>query len=148
MRAPLQVLVIPFRWKEGKHQYAILKVNDGGCWQFVAGGAENKETPIQAARRECQEETGLEGKIFPLDSMTTIPKSQFLDSVKWGEEVYVIPEYTFGLEVLEGEIQLSREHTAYRWVDFDQGCSLLKWDSNRNALWELHQRLTAKLGIP
>jgi dATP pyrophosphohydrolase len=141
MRAPFQVLVLPFRWKEGKPLYAILKVSDGDYWQFVAGGGIDDETPLEAARRECQEETGLAGTLIPLDSMSTIPKYHFLSSDRWSKDIYVIPEHTFGLEVLEGEIRLSREHTSYRWVDFDQGWSLLKWDSNKNALWELHQRL-------
>ena len=142
MRAPFQVLVLPFRWNDGILQYAILKVSDGDYWQFVAGGGIDDETPLEAARRECQEETGLEGTLLPLDSIATIPINQFLSSDRWAKNIFVIPEHTFGVEVLEGEIRLSREHTSYRWVDYDQGWSLLKWDSNRNALWELHQRLT------
>ena len=87
MRAPFQVLVLPYRWQEGKPEYAILKVVDGEYWQFVAGGGEDQETPLEAARRECLEETGLEGEPFPLDSLTTIPKDHFLSASTWPESV-------------------------------------------------------------
>jgi dATP pyrophosphohydrolase len=141
MRAPFQVLVLPFRWKEGKPEYAVLKVVDGGYWQFVAGGGEDQETPLEAARREALEETGLEGDLLQLDSLTTIPKYHFLSADSWDEEIYVVPEYTFAIQAGDAEIQLSREHTEYRWVSFQEGSQCLKWDSNRNALWELDQRL-------
>lgn len=29
----------------------------------------------------------------------------------------------------------------YRWVRYDEALTLLKWDSNKNALWELDYRL-------
>lgn len=141
MRAPLQVLILPYRWTGDEPEYLILKVNDGDYWQFVAGGGEDDETPLEAARRECREETGLEGDLLQLDSMTTIPRYHFLSADTWGEEVYVVPEYTFALKASQGKVLISREHTEYRWVTFKEGSRLLKWDSNRNALWELDQRL-------
>jgi broad specificity phosphatase PhoE len=39
-------------------------------------------------------------------------------------------------------ITLSREHTDYRWVAYAEAARLLRWDSNRTALWELNERLT------
>ena len=35
-----------------------------------------------------------------------------------------------------------------RWLPFQQAYDLLRWDSNRTALWELHQRLQRRLGKP
>ena len=119
MRAPFQVLVLPYRWKEGNPEYAVLKVVDGEYWQFVAGGGEDQETPLEAARRECREETGLEGDLLQLDSLSTLPRDEFIASSFWPEDIYVIPEH----------------------CSFQEGTQCLKWDSNRNALWELNQRL-------
>ena len=146
MRAPIQVLVLPYLWEGDEPAYLILKVNDGDYWQFVAGGGEDGETPTEAARRECREETGLEGDLFQLDSQATIPKHHFRDSSSWGEEILVIPEYAFALKASKREIQLSREHKNFRWVAYQEGIQMLKWDSNRNALWELDQRLIALKG--
>lgn len=141
MRAPFQVLVIPFRSTGPALEFAVLKRSDAGFWQFVAGGGQVGETPLQAARRETAEETGITGDLRPLDSQATVPKDCFRAAESWGEDVYVIPEYCFAVPVVGEDIRLSSEHTEYRWVPYERACSLLKWDSNRNALWELNQRL-------
>jgi len=140
MRAPFQVLVIPFRWKASAPEFAVLKRSDADYWQFVAGGGEDSETPIEAAQRETKEEVGIVGDVTQIDSLATVPKDCFAAD-SWGEDVYVIPEHCFAVSVGNVEIHLSSEHTELQWVSYEQACSLLKWDSNRNALWELNQRL-------
>jgi len=141
MRAPFQVLVIPFRHTAFGPEFAVLKRSDADYWQFVAGGGEDDETPEQAARRETEEESGLLGTIIPLDSLSTVPKSSFADADLWGPDIFVIPQHCFAIDTNGHEIVLSREHTECRWVPFEEALRLLKWDSNRNALWELNERL-------
>ena len=57
-RAMFQVLAIPY-WVEmdGTVEYALLRrsQDDGGYWQWVAGGGEADETPLDAASREAFE---------------------------------------------------------------------------------------------
>jgi len=36
---------------------------------------------------------------------------------------------------------LSHEHTEYKWVDYETAREMLKYDSNRTALWELNKRI-------
>ena len=96
-----------------------------------------------AARRETKEEAGIAGNMIPLDSLCTVPKSCFGAADSWGEDVFVIPEHCFAIDVGDRDLCLSQEHTESRWVTFDQACALLKWDSNRNALLELNERLRA-----
>lgn len=143
MRAPFQILVIPFRHTAVGPEYAVLKRNDAGWWQFVAGGGENDESPRQAAERETEEEIGIvaHGSLVELDSMATVPTNCFAAADSWGQAVYVIPEHCFAVDVSNGAPALSGEHTQLRWVPYDEASSLLKWDSNRNALWELNERL-------
>ncbi|MCD4702600.1 MAG: NUDIX pyrophosphatase [Candidatus Aegiribacteria sp.] len=143
MRAPFQVLVILFRCRAAGLEFAVLKRSDSDHWQFVAGGGEDSETPIQAAQRETQEEVCVEGKFIQLDSMSTVPKDCFTDAGSWGDDVYVIPEYCFAVDAGNSDVSLSREHSEFQWVTYEQACSLLKWDSNRTALWELNERLKA-----
>jgi dATP pyrophosphohydrolase len=73
-----------------------------------------------------------------------VPVTEFRDSYLWGEEVYVIPQYCFGVLVQDGRITLSREHTDYRWLKYGEAYALLRYDGNRTALWELNQRLRGK----
>ena len=142
MRAPFQVLVIPYRRAAEGYEYAVLKRSDAGWWQFVAGGGEDDETPLQAAVRETKEEIGVAGVgLMKLDSCNTVPKEAFAAAEAWGPDIYVIPEYCFAVDVGDSEVTLSGEHTEVRWVSYDEACRLLKWDSNRNALWELNKRL-------
>ena len=56
-RAQFQALIIPYRIaSDGKPEYAIAKRSDMAAWQFFSEGGEENETPIQAARREANEE--------------------------------------------------------------------------------------------
>ena len=141
MRAPFQVLVIPFRRTANGLEFAVLRRSDDDCWQFVAGGGDEVETPIQAAGRETREETGLQGEVLPLDSIASIPKDCFASGESWGDDVLVIPEYCFAVDAGDSTITLSGEHTEFQWLPYKQASSLLKWDSNRTALWELNERL-------
>jgi dATP pyrophosphohydrolase len=66
---------------------------------------------------------------------------------KWGPNVLVIPEHSFGVEMYSPEFTLSVEHREYRWVPYAAAYRLLEWNSNKNALSELDTRIrTRKLG--
>jgi dATP pyrophosphohydrolase len=148
MRQPFQVLVIPFRYTADGIRYAVFKRSDAGWWQFVAGGGEAGETPIKAAERETEEEIGVAaaGRLIGLSSMATVPRDCFAAGESWGDDLYVVPEYCFAVEVGDGNLKISREHSQFRWVGYEEGRRLLKWDSNRNALWELNRRLMTGSG--
>jgi dATP pyrophosphohydrolase len=61
-RAPFQILVFLYLEVGGsEYEYALLKRSDAGWWQGIAGGAEDNETPLEAARRETNEEAGIAG---------------------------------------------------------------------------------------
>lgn len=91
------------------------------------------------------EESGLNGELITLDSVTSLPVEHVVGKFLWGDDVYVIPEYSFGLEVINEELTLSKEHSAYKWAGYDEAMDKLKWDSNRTALWELNKRLIRKI---
>jgi dATP pyrophosphohydrolase len=146
-RAPLQILVVPYtRDTSGSILYGVLCRSDNGQWQGVAGGGQDDETPEQAAIRETQEELNLScPQLLPLDSFATVPAAHFAQWSLWREskpDLYVIPEYAFGVQVEDPtQVVLSREHTQIQWLPYIDARSLLTWDSNRTALWELNQRL-------
>lgn len=145
-RAPFQVLIFPFHcYKNNKIEYVIFRRTDmaGKIWQGIAGGGDKGETPLKAAKRETWEETGIskDCRFIVLDSVATLPVENVVGEFLWGKEVYVIPEYCFGVEVKNKQINLSKEHVEYKWVDYEEAIKILKWDSNKNALWELNQRL-------
>ena len=146
-RAPFQVIVFPYRRAaSGVFEYAVFfrrSPNYGDFWQAIAGGGEGRETPLEAARRESNEEAGLsyDTPLILLDSTSTIPAPQAAGML-WGPKVLVVPEYAFGANIRDQQIVLSEEHVSFRWADYETALSLLRFDSNKNALWELDFRLT------
>ncbi|MEK7474194.1 MAG: NUDIX pyrophosphatase [Candidatus Coatesbacteria bacterium] len=147
MRAPFQILVLPFRSSpNGGLEFAAFRCADSEFWQFIAGGGEDQESPLQAAKREAREEAGLPDSIpfYPLQSSATVPVTAFPTSTtRWiAEGIYVVPEHAFAAKADGVAIRLSSEHTEFRWGSEAETTALLEWDSNRNALWELSQRLS------
>lgn len=144
MKAPFQVLVFPFHRTAEGLRYAVFRRADfpEEVWQGIAGGGEEGEAPAEAASREAWEEAGISraAPLIPLDSMTTLP-APYVRGFLWGPDVLVIPEHAFGIEFDGTEFQLSHEHRDYRWLDYVAADAILRWDSNRNALWELDYRL-------
>ena len=144
VRAPFNVLVYPYiEVGVNEFEYALLRRSDLGIWHGVAGGGEENETPLETARRETYEETGIpvESLFIQLDTVAPVPVTEFSDSHLWGEDVYVIPQYSFGVLVKNRQIVLSQEHTEYKWLKYQDAYNLLKFDDSKTALWELDRRL-------
>jgi len=142
VRAPFQILIILYQKNNETIRYCLFeRTQPQNQIQFVAGGGEDKETPIEAAARELWEETGvIRAAFLPLKSLCYIPTNIFSTEQRkiWGKELHVIPEYSFGAEVeATTEIRLSNEHIGFRWVTYEDAWAVLKWDSNRTALYEL-----------
>ena len=147
MRAPFQILAIPYRLKGGTPEFCVFHRSDFDQWQFISGGGEDDETPIEAARREIFEEGGVTpDKIIKLTSMCHIPTDIFPDKYLsyWPSDTFVVPEYSFAFEC-SGDITLSHEHTECVWLSYEDARAKLMWDSNRTALYELKRKLEASL---
>jgi len=147
MRAPFQILAIPYKYINEVPLYCVLHRSDVDQWQFIAGGGEDDETPIEAVKREIFEEGGvIVPDVIVLKSMCHIPVNIFPNRhlYNWSKDMYVIPEYSFGFEC-EKDIVLSHEHTECVWLTYEQAKNKLKWDSNKTALYELNCQLINKI---
>lgn len=134
---------IPYKIIDGEILFCIFKRADSDQWQFVAGGGENGEITIEAAKRETAEEIGIEPtNIKQLTCIAYVPAEVIAESKRrhWDKNTVVIPEYTFAFECY-GEPNLSNEHTEYKWLPYDEARKLLKWDSNKVAMYEINERL-------
>jgi len=144
-RANFQCLIIPFMIVDNEPKYAIFKRSDRSIWQFLSGGGEDNETPIEAAKRECFEEAQIPSNIdfYELDAISTVPSEIFSQEYRknWPKDCYVLNEYKFAFKLEEDIIKISDEHSEYRWVSYEEAFDLLKYDSNRVALRELKCRI-------
>jgi dATP pyrophosphohydrolase len=144
VRAPFQILVLPYRKTgNGGFEFAVFCRSDEPYWQGIAGGGEDDETPLDAAKRESFEEAGIspDAPYLPLDTTASISVRWFRDSHLWGEDRFVIPEHAFGVDCGNRQLVRSHEHSAVHWLRFAAAYDLFRYDSNRTALWELHQRI-------
>lgn len=140
MREPYQILSIPYRIVDGTPLFCIFRRSDSDYWQFIAGGVENGETPTEAAQRETIEEIGVEPKnIKQLTCVAYVPAEVIDESRRqhWDKNTFVIPEYSFAFEC-DSEPILSNEHTEYKWLTYNEARKLLKWDSNKVAMYEIN----------
>lgn len=143
MREPYRILSIPYRIVDGTQLFCIFRRADSSYWQFIAGGGENGETPIKAAIRETIEEIGVNPKnIKQLSCIAYVPSKVIAESKRlhWEKNTFVIPEYSFAFEC-DKEPILSNEHTEYKWLTYDEARKLLKWDSNKVAMYEIKCKL-------
>ena len=132
MRQPYQTLIFPYKKENGEYKYAIFLREDMKVWQGICGGGEEGETILETAKRETFEESGISkaSKFIQLDTITTMPVIAVTGKFTWGENdaTYI-------------QIKLSDEHLNYKWVNFEEAEKLLKWDSDKTAIWELNERL-------
>ena len=85
-----------------------------GCWSLVAGKIEEGETPVQAAKREILEETGIEvGE--PLGQMDPL-------YVREGKVLFKV--YPFHFDSKGKEPVLNEENEKYMWASIDDAKGL------------------------
>lgn len=126
------------RWQGDAPQYLALQRSTGEIyehvWQGVTGRIEPGETAWQAALRELKEETGLNPvRMWAVDHVNLFYEAST-------DSLHTIP--VFGVEVDQGEVNLSQEHRTYCWCKVDDAAELLLWDQQRQGLRAFHDMLT------
>lgn len=130
-RAPFQAIVIPFvKASSGEPRYGVFKRRTHEMWQAISGGGEDAETPLDAAKRETFEEAGIADRDdwVCLQSRASIPASLFSGTDHWAPDLYVVPEYAFGLAVADTNVELSPEHSECAWLPFQEAHQRLTWE--------------------
>lgn len=145
MRKPHQILAFPFIKENNEYLYGIFcRNNKKEIWQGIAGGVEDYDNTYKdACIREANEEAGLTdfSNVIELESICTIPVPNVTKEFLWGEDILLIYEHCFGIECKSKNIKLSNEHVKMEWLNYEEAIKKLKWDSNKNALWELNYKL-------
>lgn len=145
MRKNINVLVIPVNIDKEEIKYCVFHREDRDVWQFVAGGVEEGETSKIAALRELSEETELNKFVCfaKLDTVCSVPGYYFKKYFRkqWCSDIFVVNCEAFAVQTFDKSISLSKEHTDFKWLSFDEAYSMLEYDFDKTALWELNERL-------
>ena len=111
-------------------EFLLLKRADNqvypGLWQMVTGKIKENEKAFETAIREIKEETGL----TPLQLWVAPTVNSFYEPKN--EYICLLP--VFAARVEADKIQLSDEHTEYKWVNKEEAQKLLAWEGQRKAV--------------
>ncbi len=131
---------IVFRKKED-YEFLLLKriPEKGGFWQPVTGALED-ESKLNGAYREVLEETSISK-----DNILRVFEE--LHYFEFEKEDGEFNEHVFGFEVSpDTEVSIHNniypEHSEFVWVTYERALELLKWDTNKDALKKLQEKLS------
>lgn len=126
-----------------KRAYLILRYG-WGHWGFVKGHVEKGENEMQTAVREAEEEAGLGGGLtFVPGFRERITYFYTADGKRMHKEViYFLAECPASMAE---QVKLSREHTEYAWLSYDEAMKMLTYENDRKIL-ERAEKLLGILG--
>jgi len=134
--------VYPFCISENRAYYLTLLrtpgLELGNTWQAVHGRIKKKESAVQAATRELQEQTGL--------TPTAVWNIDFVNTFYSPEEdtIYLVP--CFGVHVSESaQIELTPMHVNWEWVPPEVAVRRFVWIGQRLALQTLHDEIAGPI---
>jgi dATP pyrophosphohydrolase len=125
------------------------RADKAGFWQSVTGSLELGETPLDAAIREVQEETGLDTKQYDVQDWHASNVYEIYPHWRhrYASGVTENTEHLFGLELPSVlPIKLAAdEHVRYEWVDWREAAKRVFSWTNVDALKRLGERHQLKL---
>ena len=141
-KQPVSVLVV---LHDGNGNILLIERADrAGFWQSVTGSIEAGETLAQTALREVQEETGItlsDGQLHDWQQ-----SRQYDIYPHWRHRyppgITRNTEHVFSARIApDTSIKLSKEHTAFCWLERTDAAEKVFSPSNRQAILELAEHL-------
>lgn len=106
-------------------------------WSLPKGKSDDDETPVQTARREVREETGLVCRVLAAVGRQEYLVAEGLKSV----------DYFLMRPVRSGAFLAGDEVDETRWVDWDEAASLLTYDLDRTLLDQIDRSRATAGGV-
>lgn len=150
---PEEMMVIPpdvvssgavvYRKEEGAPVYLLLRYT-ARHWDFPKGHMEEGETELETARREVQEETGIDDLLFIPGYRRTIRYSYRSRS---GRVRKMVVYYVARTKTPRDDVRLSHEHIGYTWCSYHEALRQLTYKNAKQVLETSHHFLL-KQGVP
>ena len=136
-KIPISILVIIYT--KNKDILLLKKNNDKDMWQSVTGSLNENEEPVEAAKREVFEETGLSTKNLIDCNKQYMFEIYEMWRHKYEDGVTHNTEHVFLLE-LDDKVDIkidSNEHTQYEWINRVKAAEKVFSHTNRQAIFDL-----------
>lgn len=122
------VEVFIYRKVEDEFEFLLLKRSKDEAfpdiWSVAGGKVRKNEKASDAAIREMHEETGLKAKHFYLvDAVNTFYEISL-------DVIHIVP--VFLSEAEEVDVNLSEEHSEYKWMKYDEAYEKIFWNGWKN----------------
>jgi dATP pyrophosphohydrolase len=143
MRLPIQVLIYIARFTDKGIEYLMLhRCANVIFWQGVSGGVEDGEIPIETAKRELKEETGLVAELIDPSYRFSFPVDDIWKHLYEWNVTDITAHVFIAIVDRSATITLSPpEHDKFRWCSFDDALDLLYWPEDKEALRVCHERI-------
>ena len=128
------VSLYPFKVEAGRPWYLLLRRGADrhlpGAWQAVHGHVDEGESSARAAVRELLEETSL----APVSLWAADFVERFYEART--DEIHLVPCFA---ALVSGEVKLSDEHDASRWLSAREAANLFTFENQRAAIDAVHR---------
>lgn len=132
---------ILFRRQGGRVWYVLLQYTARNHWTFPRGQIEEGERPIDAARREIEEETGISRvKFIPGYKEMVHFRYQWPPKTANAEQRLKFIVFYLG-EVFTRTIKLSDEHRNFVWAPYEKALKIIKHKNSRELLKKAHAKI-------
>ncbi|MGC8555806.1 MAG: bis(5'-nucleosyl)-tetraphosphatase, partial [Conexivisphaera sp.] len=115
-------------------KYLLLKY-PSGYWEFPKGNVEPGESPLETARREVKEETGLDVRFVEGFERRITYYYRRNGQLVRKEVVF------FLAEAPEGEVVVSWEHQGYTWATYEEAIREIEFSNSRKVLEDAEEFL-------
>jgi len=131
--------IVPIDNQNPDNPLYLLVEQGGEFWSLPKGHAEMGESPVETAKREFFEETGLSFQEIWEDV-------QFIEHYFWKDkDVLMDKTVTFFPAFVSGEPLIdNKEITGWKWLPFAQAIKTVTYPETKKVLEEAHEWLTCR----